>query len=538
MKKFTVARGGEACCRILPEDPRFAGAAAVLEDYLGRITGAAWPTDASAAIRIRMEDHGDAGFARRMEGEDLIIAAGNERAVLYAAYDMLETLAGCRFYTSDAETVPADPDLTLAVEDYAFTPILGYRELYYRDYDDVTFAAKRKMDPMQVVPHEAHARWGFWCHSFGQLLPSREYFDTHPEYFAEIDGERKPHSQLCLTNPDVLEIVCANLEKAMAEQPDKLYWSVSQDDHMEYCRCPACRALDEAEGSPMGTLLTFINKVAARFPDKIISTLAYQYTRKPPRTVRPAENVHIMLCNIEAFRGEPIADDPRNAGTVEELKAWAAICGNVFLWDYAVQFSNLVSPFPNLDTLAPNVRFFAENSVRSLFSQCSREIGGEFAELRGYMLAKLMWDPYDDPRAIMEDFVHGYYGAAGPHILRYIDASHAAMHAAGKPLSIFGQPEDARDTYLSAEMCAAYDDAFDAAEAAVADDPILLRRVRIARLPLVYARLKLGYGTRAERLSLAARFARDARSQGLVKVEEWRITVDTFLTDTLAALAE
>ena len=62
------------------------------------------------------------------------------------------------------------------------------------------------------------------------------------------------------------------------------------------------------------------------------------------------------------------------------------------------------------------MRFFVENSVRSLFSQCNREIGGEMAELRGYMLSKLMWDPYADARAVMEDFVQGYFGPAAPHI--------------------------------------------------------------------------------------------------------------------------
>src|SRR5690606_34908750 len=121
------------------------------------------------------------------------------------------------------------------------------------------------------------------------------------------DGKHsQPEAQLCLSNPEVLEIICENLKKEMVKKPDALYWSVSQNDNVNYCRCDECAALDakyaafqpeekmlstHSGGSysalGMGSLLTFINQVADRFPDKIISTLAYQYTRVPPKGIVP-----------------------------------------------------------------------------------------------------------------------------------------------------------------------------------------------------------------------------------------------------------
>lgn len=532
MAVFPIAKEGRALCRIDCGDPDFTVAAEALDQYLAKITGAeGFSLPAPRTIAFRKAPRGLNGFAYRVEGDTLILEAETAMTAQYAVYDLLERLAGCRFYTSKVEKIPHQADLALDVEDYEADPILQFRELYYRDYGDSVFAAKRKMHPF-----EQHAGWGFWCHSFNKLMPARDYFDEHPEYFAMIDGKRDPQGQLCLSNPEVLEIVVERLAGFMAQQPDKLYWSVSQDDHDRYCRCPACQALDEIDGGPMGSLLNFVNKVAERFPDKIISTLAYWYSRKAPKVTRPASNVHIMLCNIEALRGEPLTDDPRNEGTVQELKDWAAICDQVFLWDYNIQFANLVSPFPNLNTLGPNMRFFVENSVRSLFSQCNREIGGEMAELRGYMLSKLMWDPYTDARAVMEDFVQGYFGPAAPHIQHYIDTLHAASHASGAPLGIFHGPANARESYLTPELVEGYAADFDAAEAAAAGDPEVLERVRIARLPLIYAQLMLKYGSRQQRLNLTSSFARSARDQGLEKVEEWHITVDQFVTDTLASL--
>ena len=70
------------------------------------------------------------------------------------------------------------------------------------------------------------------------------------------------------------------------------------------------------------------------------------------------------------------------------------ICANIPLWDYCIQFQNLVSPFPNLRVIPKNIHFFINSHVKMLFSQCSREYVGEFSALRGYLLAKLIWDPH------------------------------------------------------------------------------------------------------------------------------------------------
>lgn len=488
----------------------------ILSDYLGNITGGDF-SSGEGTIKIGQGDCGQDGFEIIPTHRSLEIRATDGQAAAYAVFDLLEKYAGCRFYSSDYEVVPRDPNLTLELEHYAFKPIMGYREVYYRDYFDSLFAEKNKMagNPNRDKG-EAHQNWGFWCHSFGTLLP-RTLFDEHPEYFGEIDGVRSRDNQPCLSNPAVLEIMRENLASHIAEKPDALYWSVSQDDNANYCRCEKCAALDEKEGGPMGSILTFVNKIAGYFPEKIISTLAYWYSRKPPKTVRPASNVHIMLCNIEANRGQPIETDERSRGSRDELLEWAKICGNVFLWDYCIQFANLVSPFPNLHVLAPNIRFFVQNNVRALFSQCNREIGGEFCELRGYMLAKLMWDPNIDENEVMDDFLRGYYGKAAPHIAEYIKLIHNSLEESGGRLGIFDSPMSAKESYLTPELTAVYFDIFErAVEAVREEDEIIRRHVLTAYLPLRYAAIRDEYGDREFRLDQIAAFAEGTKAAGMV----------------------
>lgn len=522
----------------------FEEAGEILARYLNQITGGEYKLYKVNAPGLRVNfvkaDCGVDGFRYSTADMMMTFEATDERAAVFAVYDFLERITGCRFYTADYEYVPKNANLSVQFEDYGFTPKIQYREIYYRDFANKDFAKKRKAyaSPLSGADNssdESHENWGFWCHSFETLCSPEEYFDKHPEYFSLRNGERiGKGAQLCLTNPEVLEVVCANLKKYIDKNPKLKYWSVSQNDNDAYCQCEKCQALNEKEGGPMGSVLPFVNEVAKQFPDNVISTLAYWYTRKPPKSVRPADNVHIMLCNIEANRGLPIETDELSKDSKEELIAWKDICQNVFLWDYNIQFRNLVSPFPNFNTLAPNMRFFAENNVTALFSQCNRERGGEFSELRGYMLAKLAWDPYLDPDEIMKEFVYGYYHQGGEFILQYIKLLHE-NNKSGK-LSIFGGPTDGMDSYLSEKNVKQYFALFDKALKATEHDEKAREHVLTARLPLLYAVISLKYGTRDEKLAYVAEFAAQAQKSGLEMVEEWKITAEKFIAEAAASI--
>ena len=198
-----------------------------------------------------------------------------------------------------------------------------------------------------------------------------------------------------------------------------------------------------------------------------------------------------MLCTIELDRSRPIAEAPSSASFVRDIGAWSRICGNLYLWDYTVNFSHHVSPFPNLRVLAPNIRFFVDRGVRKHFQQTNTGPGHEWSELKSYLLARLLWDPKTDVDTVTDEFLDGYYGRAGRPIRRYIDALHDALERSGARLDIYEPPAVHAADHLSAADVALYDKLFDKAEAAAAGDPERLARVKTARLPLMYAELEI-----------------------------------------------
>ena len=69
------------------------------------------------------------------------------------------------------------------------------------------------------------------------------------------------------------------------------YFGFSQNDFEGYCTCARCKAVNDEEGSTAGTNIRFVNAVAEaverEYPDKVIETLAYLYTRGSSRTCAP-----------------------------------------------------------------------------------------------------------------------------------------------------------------------------------------------------------------------------------------------------------
>jgi coagulation factor 5/8 type domain protein len=547
---------------VLPEDAttKEKKAAVVLRDYLKKISGkelqisSANQIESKGNIVICSEGRdkftgnkvlglGDDGFHIYTDKGNLYIVGGTGDGVIYGVYSFLEEYLNCRMYTADVQIIPKKETLLIPEHiDNRQVPILKHRYLGYRGMGVGEYALWNKLSP-PLGTVESH--WGLFAESFGRLLLPDKYYKEHPEYYAYYNGKRVP-SQLCLSNPDVLKLVVADLRKRMAAKPDAIYWSVSQNDNVGYCHCDKCAAIDKEEGNPSGSIIRFVNQVAEQFPDKMISTLAYTYSRGAPTKTKPANNVNIMFCNIECNRSCPLENDSISASFRKDITDWSKIAKNIFVWDYVIQFKNLVSPFPNLRTLQPNLEYFVKHGVTGIFEQGNREVGGEFCELRSYLLSKLMWNPSLNADSIIADFTNGYYGKGGVYIKEYIDLLHNNLEKSGDRLSIFGNTLDPKKSYLSPECIRQYGALFDRAEISEQDHPAVLQRIKTARLPLTYVEIEqarvnpLGEGSLFKKengvyvlndsfINKINDFIACCKKQGITRLSEWHTTPDEYL---------
>jgi hypothetical protein len=209
--------------------------------------------------------------------------------------------------------------------------------------------------------------------------------------------------------------------------------------------------------------------------------------------------VVVRLCSIECDFSQPLATGERNAAFRADVEAWKAVAPRLYVWNYVTNFRHYILPHPNLRGLAPDIRFFVDSHAVGLFEQgdsgCSV---GDFVQLRARVLARLMWNPDLDEKALAAEFLDGYYGAAGPHLKRYLDFREEAVAQSGAFLRCYLADTSA---WLSGEQLAQASALYAQAEAAVADQPELARRVRRERLSLDHAWLQRWHAlARAARL--------------------------------------
>ena len=483
-------------------------AAGELANFLSQITGAKFdivPPPAAGKSRLLVgpqaaklaapdfsaDGLGAEGIIIRSAGDDLILAGGYPRGTLYAVYTFLEEQLGCRWWSSTESTIPKKPTLQVANLDVRYVPVLEYRSPYWFDAFDGDWAARNKCNGQAHRLDDKrggrHIYEGF-VHTFYPLVSPEKYFKDHPEWFSEINGQRTyERAQLCLTNEEMRKELVKNLKERLRNNPAATIASVSQNDWRGNCQCSNCAAIEKEEESPAGLMLRFVNAIAQdiekEFPNVAISTLAYQYTRKPPKLTKPRHNVIVQLCSIECSFSKPLSDE-RNKAFRDDIVGWSKICDRLYIWDYTTNFRHHIMPHPNLRVLGPNVKFFADHNVKGIFEQGAYTTNGaEMAELRAWVLAKLLWNPSLDGQKLIDEFIEGYYGPAAPHIKAYLNVTHDAVEASGDWLGCFSEHTA---KFLSFETLGKGWTHLKAAETAVQDDPELRSRVQVAQLPVMY----------------------------------------------------
>ena len=387
------------------------------------------------------------GFKIAAEGANLYLDGNIARGTLYAAYDFAEEFLGYRAFSFDCEVIPAEGDAEVP-EGYEHieNPVFELRHC-----DNRSFAHHREFASLSRENGYGEAGDKFGgkagtseeCHTFAALCPPAIYFDEHPEYYSLFEGKRIPsgndptviEGQLCLTNPDVLKIVTNNVLEKLRKEPNRRIVDVSQNDNARYCQCENCARVDAEEGSQAGTMIRFANAVAEsvekEFPNVLIQTFAYQYSRKAPKITKARHNVLVRYCTIEACFRHAL-NDPNckvNSGVFySELTEWQKMADKLSIWDYICNYRCFVAPFPNLISLKENARFFADCHAFHLFEEDLQSThSSAYGDLRAYLVGKLMWNPYmsDEEYAThIVEFLKAYYGDGWKAVAEYIRLEH------------------------------------------------------------------------------------------------------------------
>jgi hypothetical protein len=370
------------------------------------------------------------GFLLRRQGNVVCIAGSTSQGTFYGAMRFLDDVCGVRFY------LPTD----LFASDPKSTPEVPAA----LDVRSEPFVRSGMMSGLADVPGDGawwrrnaavRRRGGTHQHNMHTMFDPARYAAAHPEIYPILGGRRHipaDHAdqawQPCLSASSLVEVAEDAALRHFRRQPSAAYVACSVQDGHTVCQCESCRkayakhqapgvSKDEVEARGFSELYYhFIRRLALRLQDRVpgkqLVALVYGPARVPPTEKMPPNVVLFTNFHIAELEADRIlAVDPvKRMSPLDEVLSRCDSFGN-HDWYHGNGFlvpriySGYWSTF--LRQLADRV------GTSHMYAEAYPNWGLDGPKL--YILARLWWDPRQDPGLLLRQFSQDMFGpAAGP----------------------------------------------------------------------------------------------------------------------------
>ena len=369
------------------------------------------------------------GYLLRAQNGDLLIAGATPWATRFAAYGFLEDHCGVRWYLPGeiGTVIPRHAELAFANLNDRQEPVFLMRQ-----FSGVLAEGKNEIGRANNLAWQDYnrlrGRYRFH-HNLYRLLDPTVYGAEHPEWFPFIDGQRRPPRvnsssgwQPCMTAEGGIRRIADNIIETFDNDPELNSVSIAPNDGGGYCNCPDCLALSENVGTPFENrsrvFWPFANRiaelVAEKYPDKIIGTLAYSYSRFPYEGLTLHPNIMPFYVGTSAV----YRDEAQRREREEHIAEWGRVASRlgIYEWYFGDGFA---IPDTYSRILARSLRQTREHQAQAMYSETYPNWG-----LDGYkvwIFAKLLWNPDRDVEELLDDFANRFFAEAAEPMRAFIE---------------------------------------------------------------------------------------------------------------------
>ena len=392
------------------------------------------------------------GFRIRSIGQDIHIVgrdtpkvgahqvrgnSGMEPGTLYGTYEFLERSYGLLFAWHDdlGTVVPKHEDLSVESLDIVYAPDCLYRQFTKSPGGEANGVFGRRLR----LGHPIDVRH---AHNWHRIMSPDEYGKAHPEWFAEINGQRYPKhyaekrgGQVCTSNPEVVDHFAKAAIEFFDEFPHASMFSIAANDGRKFCTCSKCLALDDGRVRPDGRRVTtdriiaFSNQVAERVakvhPEKRLGTIIYLDYKYPPKNVKPHPMLFLVHPTNSGFtQGAYYEGDEWSEASME--RGWHKAAGKFYkydIWHYDQSPLYMIAPVTK--HLIEKCRAQKDHGVDGGYHYVAHSY--ELLGAGHYLLARLMWDYNFDAEGAELAYYNALYGAAANDVKAYYDLLEDAL---------------------------------------------------------------------------------------------------------------
>ncbi|KAA0006622.1 MAG: DUF4838 domain-containing protein [Thermoplasmata archaeon] len=376
------------------------------------------------------------GFKIMAHDGNIYISGKIDRGTLYGVYYFLDVYLGVKWLSPDFEVVPKKNTLKVDAMNDLQNPRFLYREIFSMDTDDAYFRQHNRLNGCRGETHREYIEYPPEINTWSRYAPQGEH-----NFQDVVSAEYYYGGQILTMEEAVREEAAQYFINKIASHGTEPWYSFSQEDcgwiPDDVSKAFAKEHCGKLSAPVVDLVINVTERVRKVYPDAHLSTLAYQWSFEPPCDMAVPPYVMIELAPIDANFGYSY-NDTHNSMIYSAFNGWSEMASSLAIWDYITNFQNYLQPWPNIYAMCQNIKYLSSiEPMKVYFGEGAYNTeGAEFAELRAWIASRLLWDPNQNYKELIDEFCDYYYGQASPYIKEYIELLHHAFLQSNEKLRV------------------------------------------------------------------------------------------------------
>lgn len=350
----------------------------------------------------------------------------------WLVYQILELLSQTNTEIKTDDLPPASIKLSTHCKTFDFE----YREPFFP-------TNLEKGNTIVFGTHSVDLHWGLWGHNISKITtPADEIFATTKDGITE--------NQFCFSSELLFNLFSDYVLNNFGEKTEKsVRFMVMPEDNNIACLCENCKKIGNTEGNASPATAQMLKKLAEKFPMHLFFTSSYHTTSQPPNIKLPP-NTGVFISTIELPQIYEL--NKENTGVNEfanTIQLWKKSVSHVYVWDYASNFDDYLTPIPILYSLQKRLAFFKNEGVNGVFFNASGYDYSSFEDLKTYIISNLLQQTDIDIPKHIRMFFRKFYPENHQLLSDYYINLEEKFSRKNRPINIYGSLREILATYLN-----------------------------------------------------------------------------------------
>lgn len=294
--------------------------------------------------------------------------------------------------------------------------------------------------------------WGIWGHNLKKIVGN----EADTTIYALVNNKRTK-DQLSFSSTALFDLLTEYILDNFGNGAEKAYhFMIMPRDNNLVCMCDGCKELGNTKTNATPAVSHFIQKMSSRFPKHHFFTSSYNSTTVIPKE-KLNKNTGVFLSTILLDKGVELnLNQPKTAEFVKEIKAWSEITPNIYIWDYAANFDDYLSPIPVLYSLQKQLKFYKNQGVKGVFINASGYDYSSFGDLKSFVAGALLKNTEKDIDELCAVFFKKYYPKNHQLLTDYYLTLEKDFAPKNKTYNLYGGFNEIVNSYLNPEQFIAF----------------------------------------------------------------------------------